>query len=180
MTGAGGAGLAALRAQAVLYLSRTYPERLGAALAELPPDDLWWQPHGRCLAFGTILVHLEGNVRQWILCGLGGAEDRRRRTEEFTLRGERPESGAELLERLGSTCSEAGRVIESLPDERLGEAIRIQGFDTTLVGAILHVVEHFSWHTGQAVWIAKARAGEGHGLAFYDDAALEREPGQGA
>ena len=51
---------------------------------------------------------------------------------------------------------------------------RIQGFETTPFRAVYHVVEHFGWHTGQAVWIAKARGGPGHGIAFYDDAKINQ------
>ena len=62
--------------------------------------------------------------------------------------------------------------LRGLDSKELDAALEIQGFATDRQGAMLHVVEHFSWHTGQAVWIAKARAGAGHGLAFYDDSKL--------
>jgi uncharacterized damage-inducible protein DinB len=65
-------------------------------------------------------------------------------------------------------------VLRALPDPEWARPVTIQGFETTVLAAVLHVVEHFSWHTGQVVWIAKARSGAGHGLAFYDDAALAR------
>lgn len=73
----------------------------------------------------------------------------------------------------------AAALIAALSDDVLRAPVTIQGFETTGLGAVLHVVEHFSWHTGQVVWIAKARAGAAHGLALYDDAAINaaRNPG---
>jgi uncharacterized damage-inducible protein DinB len=146
--------------------------RLERAAETLPTADLWWSPHRECLSVGTILRHLEGNVRQWILSGLAGEPDARDRTSEFAS-PQRPD-GAALLLRLRGTVLAAAAHVERMDAEALAMPRSIQGFSTTGLAAVLHVVEHFSWHTGQAVWIAKARAGAGHGLAFHDDAALAR------
>lgn len=150
---------------------REHARRLARAAATLPVGDAWWRPHEECISFGNILLHLEGNVRQWILAGVGDACDHRQRRREFAA-----QAGEELvlLAELGATVDEACCLIEELAPESLTEKRRIQGFETTVLGAILHVVEHFSWHTGQAVWIAKARAGVGHGLAFYADEELNQ------
>ncbi len=152
------------------FLREVHLPRLSRALETLPRADLWWQPHAGAIAVGTILRHLEGNVRQWILSGIGGADDRRDRAGEFAG-SERPE-GTALLERLAQTVNEASALIAGLGEAELLASYSIQGAKTTGLQAIYHVVEHFSWHTGQAVWIAKARAGAAHGLAFYDDAAI--------
>ena len=150
------------------YLREVYLPRLRKAVETLPERDLWWRPHAGVTSVGNLLLHLDGNLRQWILGGLGGAEDRRRRSEEFTRR----EGGtkAELLGALAGTIEEAAKVVER--QTGLDRALRIQGFETTPREAIYHVVEHLSWHVGQIVWIAKMRAGEAHGIAFYDDAKL--------
>jgi len=159
--------------ESVQYLRDTYLPRLERALQVLPAADLWWRPNADVIAFGTVLLHLEGNVRQWILAGLGGAPDDRRRSEEFSETGEGAPTGEALLAALRTTVEEACEVVGSLDAEALAASYRIQGFDTSGLQAVYHVVEHFSWHTGQAVWIAKARAGAGHDLAFYDDARLD-------
>lgn len=164
-----------VRAECARYLCDTYMSRLARALEVLPEADLWWRPHPDCISVGNVLLHLEGNVRQWIVSGLGGAPDRRERAREFAAVGEgaeRQASARELFERLAETVRGAAAVIEGLPDQVLDAPRTIQGFETTGLGAVLHVVEHFSWHTGQVVWIAKARAGVAHGLSFYDDAAI--------
>ena len=73
---------------------------------------------------------------------------------------------------LRETVAATAALIKGLDAAVLTASHEIQGHYVTGVHALLHVVEHFSWHTGQAVWIAKARAGAEHGLAFYDDTQL--------
>ena len=149
-------------------LRDVYVPRLEQALLALPPGDLWWRPHPGVISFGTVLLHLAGNVRQWITSGIGGAPDGRDRAAEFAAT-DGPEGGV-LLARLTATVEEAAAVIEGLDGAALERTYRIQGSPVTGLYAVSHVVEHFAWHTGQAVWIAKARAGAGHGVAFYDEA----------
>jgi uncharacterized damage-inducible protein DinB len=150
------------------YLRDVYVPRLRRALATLPAEDLWWRPHEDAISFGTILLHLEGNVRQWIVAGLGDSTDARNRASEFAARG--GPAGAELMERLAQTVAAACGVIEKLDEPGLAATHVIQGDEIDAQSAIYHVVEHFSWHCGQATWIAKARGGANHGLAFFDDA----------
>ena len=73
-------------AEAAQYLDAVYLPRLERALGVLPADDLWWQPHDGAISVGNILLHLEGNVRQWLLSGLGGAVDARDRSSEFAAK----------------------------------------------------------------------------------------------
>lgn len=157
-------------AESADYLETIHLERLRRAVATLPESDLWWRPHDDCISVGVILRHLEGNVRQWLLSGLGGRADRRERAQEFA--GEAEGEGEQLLAALSETVAEAAGLVRGWDVAELGREYRIQGFPVTAMAAILHVVEHFSWHTGQATWIAKARGGAGHGLAFYDEDAI--------
>jgi hypothetical protein len=159
------------------YLGHIYPERLTAALAVLPEGELWWQPHPGALSVGTILMHLEGNVRQWILSGVGSEPDARERAHEFSTDHREEASGerTELLDRLQATTCAAAELLASLTEDSLQEDLAIQGFEVTGLEAIYHAVEHFSWPVGQAVWIAKARAGTDHGIAFYDEAQVNRD-----
>ncbi|MGH7163583.1 MAG: DinB family protein [Planctomycetota bacterium] len=152
------------------YLRDVYLPRLRRAVETLPEADLWWRPHDGANGVGNLLVHLEGNVRQWIVSGVGGAPDRRRRPLEFSRR--EGGSRAELLDALEATVGEACAVIERLPDDELQRPRTIQGSPRSVFGAIYHVVEHFSWHTGQVAYVAKMRAGPAHGIAFYDDSKL--------
>ena len=171
--GTPGTPAAAFLRESAAFLRDVHGPRLARAARTLGEAGLWWRPHAEVISVGTILLHLEGNVRQWILGGLGGRPDRRDRAAEFAASGAEGPRLEELLERLGATVAEAASVIEALPEDELLAPRRIQGGETHALAAVLHVVEHFSWHTGQAVWIAKARTGAGHGIAFYDQARLD-------
>ncbi|MCA8959999.1 MAG: DUF1572 family protein [Planctomycetes bacterium] len=159
----------------VRHLEDDYLPRIRDALALLAPEDLWWRSEEHTNSVGNLLLHLQGNVRQWIVSGLGGATDARDRASEFGRRGGEPFDPGEtdrLFATLSDTVHEACSVIESMGEARLAVPVRIQGFDTTGLEAIYHVVEHFSWHVGQIVAFVKMRSARGASLHFYDDARI--------
>ncbi len=169
---------AAFGHESAKYLREVYMPRLRVAVATLSSEDLWWRPHGDTTSAGNLLLHLEGNIRQWVLSGLAGAPDQRERDGEFAARD--GSSGEQLLAALGATVEEVASVLERLDTATLLGPFEIQGFHTTGLEAVYHIVEHFSWHTGQITWIAKLRAGEAHGVSYYDDDSLNaaRNPGE--
>jgi uncharacterized damage-inducible protein DinB len=144
------------------YLTDDYLPRIRAALAKLSPDDLWWRPNERSNSVGNLLLHLAGNARQWIVSGVGGEADLRRRDEEFAATGGVSVEAA--LARLAEAVADVDRVLERLDPATLGERRTIQGNDVSVLGAIYHVVEHFSMHTGQILYVVKLRTGEDLGL----------------
>jgi uncharacterized damage-inducible protein DinB len=105
-----------------------------------------------------LILHLCGNIRQWVIHGVSGAADARNRPAEFAAR--EACSKAELLQKLETTLAEVDAVLANLQLEKLAEPRVIQGFNVSVLGAIFHVVEHFSYHTGQIIYITKMRTGE--------------------
>ncbi len=148
------------------YLGVEYPTKIRACLARLSNDDIWWRPNEASNSVGNLLLHLCGNIRQWIVSGVGGVPDARQRQEEFDERG--PVARAELLARFDATIADAARVLTSLGAADLAAPRRIQGRDTTVLLAVFHVVEHFAMHTGQITYLTKQRSGQD--LGFYRDA----------
>jgi len=138
-------------------------EHIEASVSKLPPHALWARSSENENAAGNLLLHLEGNVRQWILSGVGGASDTRDRASEFAARSGQDASA--LVAALRRTVEDAMAVIGALPHARLGESVRIQGYDTTVLSAIFHVVEHFSGHAGQIILLTKQATGQD--LGFY-------------
>jgi uncharacterized damage-inducible protein DinB len=135
--------------------------RIETCAAKLTPEQIWMRGAENENAVGNLMLHLAGNVRQWIICGVGGAEDRRDRDSEFEAR-----AGSDALDRLRVTVSEAVEVLKSLPHDTLGEKRKIQKhWDLTVLEAIYHVVEHFSMHTGQIIFATKLLTGTD--LGFY-------------
>jgi uncharacterized damage-inducible protein DinB len=142
---------------------RNYMERIETCLGKLNEEQVWARGGENENAVGNLVLHLSGNVRQWIVSGVGGQPDIRQRDIEFDARGGVPIP--ELIERLRSTVEEAVAVIDCVPGERLAERLLLQQYDVSVLEAIYHVVEHFSMHTGQIVFITKMLAGTD--LAFY-------------
>src|SRR4030088_890119 len=103
---------------------------------------LWGETSANANSVGNLVLHLCGNVRQWIGSGEGGQPDLRERDSEFSARG--GAQPADLSQRLQSTISDATGIIRNLAPERLAETRSIQKYDGTLMEAILDVVEHFS------------------------------------
>lgn len=162
----------ALARLAARYLEEVYLPRLEAALARLPGEAFHHQPHPGVPSPAMLVAHLAGNLGQWVLQGLGGRPYRRDRPAEFRRGGKEDREG--LVTALRERLREAAAVLRELSPARLEEVLEIQGFRVTGREAVLHVVEHTSWHTGQLVWIAKLRAGPDHGIAFYDEESLAR------
>jgi uncharacterized damage-inducible protein DinB len=136
--------------------------RIESCLDRLNGEQIWARGGENENAVGNLALHLTGNVRQWIVSGIGGKPDVRERDSEFAARG--GESAVELKEHLRATVSEAVAVIGSCGD-RLTERVVIQKYEQSVLEAIYHVVEHFSMHTGQIQFATKMLTGTD--LGFY-------------
>ncbi len=121
--------------------------RIKKCLELLTDEEIWRQPNDETVSIGNLVLHLCGNVRQWIVSGLGGDEDHRDRDAEFAERGTVPKS--ELAARLENTLREAAEAMDRVDAASLLETRRVQGQTETGLGILVHVVEHFSYHTGQ-------------------------------
>jgi len=146
------------------HFAEDFLPKIERCLELLSDEQIWWRANPQSNSIGNLLLHLSGNVRQWIVCGVGGATDARDRDAEFAQRTVIPRE--ELLARLKQTLSEADSALASFPSDRLLERMQIQGCEVTALEAILHVVEHFSMHTGQIILMSKVFAEVD--LGFYD------------
>lgn len=136
--------------------------RIVQCLEMLSEKEIWWRPNAASNSVGNLVLHLEGNVRQWIISGLGGAPDRRERDREFAERGPVPRSS--LLTGLRKTVAEACHVLEQSSPDTLSRSYRIQGFDVTGLVAIADVIEHFAYHSGQIIFVTKLKHGKNLGF----------------
>jgi hypothetical protein len=149
------------------YLLLTeYRTKIRLAVEALPEDALWWRANDQSNSVGNLLLHLTGNVRQWMISGVGGKPDIRHRAEEFAAQNGPP--AAVLLANLNLVFDEVDRVLGALTPESLLEHRTIQGRDVTVLDAIFICVEHFSLHLGQIILIAKLRTPGA--IQFYEDA----------
>jgi uncharacterized damage-inducible protein DinB len=151
---------------------RIYDEslpRLLKCLNQLNDAQIWWRPNENSNSIGNLVLHLCGNVRQWIYTGLGSNDDQRNRQTEFDERG--PIKKEELITKLKSTMELVKPVILNATSDELLKKRPVQTFEETGLTILVHVTEHFSYHTGQIAYITKLLLDKP--LGFYDGVILQ-------
>lgn len=139
-------------------------------LDKLGEKDVWISPNEHLNTIGNLILHLCGNIRQYIISSLGKSEDIRERALEFSTRGGYRKN--ELIKQLQDTIEKALAVIQdSTGDELLRERI-VQGTMHSGVGIVVHVTEHYSYHTGQIIFLTKLF--KNIDLNFYPSADLNK------
>jgi uncharacterized damage-inducible protein DinB len=145
-------------------LKDEYWPRTCRCLDSLTEEQIWWRPNETSNSVGNLLLHLNGNMRQWILAPLGGIANTRDRDAEFAER--RHLDAATLRGALDQTLKEFDRILSGLTASDLLKTYTIQRYeDITALAAIYHVVEHFGMHCGQILYITKLLSGTD--LGFY-------------
>jgi uncharacterized damage-inducible protein DinB len=137
--------------------------RIGVCLDRLDDGRIWHRNSENENAVGNLVLHLCGNITQWIGHGVAGQPDTRMRDAEFAARG--GSAGRELKELLTDAVTQAVSRLQRLPEAKLSAEIRVQNYEMSVLEAIYHVVEHFSMHTGQIILATKGWTGED--LGFY-------------
>ena len=140
-----------------------YWPRLRTCVESLTGEQVWWRPNAASNSIGNLILHLNGNVRQWLVVSFNRSEDDRDRPAEFAT-----DSGltaSELLARLGATMDEAAQVLARLTEADLTAPFEIQGYHVSGLEAVYQVVEHFGLHYGQIAYISKSLSGRD--LGFY-------------
>ena len=89
-----------------------YWPRLKECVAPLSEEQMWWRPNDASNSIGNLLLHLNGNVGQWLVASFNKDEDTRNRPAEFAAKGDA--SAAELLAKLGATLNAAAAVLDRL------------------------------------------------------------------
>ena len=140
-----------------MFLREDYLPKLLHCVERMSDEDLWWRPNDISNSAGNLILHLCGNLRQWIVSSIGGEEFVRNRDAEFAARGPVPRQ--ELLRNLKQAIEDVDRVLSKLESERLLDRLKIQKYDVSTLQAVYHVVEHFSYHLGQILYIYKMRSG---------------------
>jgi hypothetical protein len=140
-----------------------YMSRIETCVGKLTPEQVWARGSANENAVGNLLLHLEGNVRQWIMHGVAGQPDVRVRPAEFAAKDGL--TAAELLTKLRAAVEEAVKIIEAVPPERFMERVIPQGDEVTVMAAIYQVVQHFAGHTFQIMYATKRFTGEDLGFS---------------
>jgi hypothetical protein len=147
--------------------------RIKHCLNQLDDPQVWWRPEEQMNSIANIILHLCGNLKQWIISGVGGASDTRNRALEFSERG--PIAKADLVRRLDEVIGEVDRVLAGVTDEKLLKIRRIQSFEETILSAILETLSHFNGHTQEIIYITRLQLGDAYRFAW-----VPATPEQGA
>ena len=139
-------------------------DRIKHCLGQLGDEQVWQRSQPSLNSIGNLILHLCGNLRQWIVAGVGGAPDVRNRPAEFAERG--PISKEELLCSLEAVVEEAKRVLVGVNARQLTEVRRIQGFDVTGVATVFDSVPHFRGHTQEIVHMTRLQLGDAYQFAW--------------
>ncbi len=161
-----------LQSSAMYFLEWNH-ERIVRCVEELSEAQLWERPNHNSLSVGNQILHLEGNIRQWALHGLGGMPDVRTRDAEFAAVG--GITSTELLARLEEVIEDARLVVSDLTEAELLKERDIQAYRHDGVFILMHVIEHLSYHTGQIIYYTKAILNVD--LKFYGDIDLSKTAG---
>ena len=138
-------------------------KRLTACLDELDELETWKRPNENSNSIGNLILHLCGNIRQYAISSLGNIPDVRERAKEFSAH--EGYSKHELLEKLISTIDEAKNIMRTVSVTELLRRRQVQGYTYSGIGIIVHITEHYSYHTGQIIFWTKLLKNKD--LAFY-------------
>lgn len=143
--------------QACLLLSQSL-EKIEHCLGQIDQSQCWWRPAKGLNSIGNLLLHINGNLRQWAICGITGAADERNRPAEFSREGD---IDIEALRQLTcQTVEEAMSIIRGVKADKLLESTTIQAFEVTIMQAILHTAAHFQGHTHQIIMLTRIQLGD--------------------
>lgn len=131
---------------------------------QLDDDQLWWRVSAEMNSIANLILHLCGNVRQWIVSGVGGEPDLRDRPQEFATRQKIP--AEDLLAKLDSAVAESQAALHRVSADALIEERQIQGFDVTTIEAVVQSVAHFRGHAQEIVMMTRMQLGDSYQFDF--------------
>ena len=134
-------------------------------LDQLSNDNVWKKPNESSNSIGNLILHLCGNITQYSISSLGGTEDTRQRDKEFQVT--EGFSKEQLFDKLTNTLDQAKRIMKQTTADELLRKRLVQGFNMSGIGIIIHVTEHYSYHTGQIALLTKLWKNKD--LGFYAD-----------
>jgi len=146
-------------------------EKIEHCLSQLTVEQVWWRPTAEQNSIGNLVLHICGNVGQWILSGVGGEPDSRDRPLEFSERG--PLEVSQLSAKLHDCLRDVEAMLTSVDEERLLEPFQVQGFETTGLGAITHSVTHFVGHMQEIISLTRTQLGPDYQFNWQPQSEVE-------
>lgn len=139
-------------------------QKIQHCLAQLSDEQVWWRPNESMNSMGNLVLHICGNVRQWVVSGLGGAPDRRNRPQEFANRDQIPKT--DLLSMLQEVADELHQTLEATDDDEFIRRRIVQAHDVSGIEAVIHSVAHFRGHVQEMIHMTRVQLGDQYKFDF--------------
>ena len=153
--------------QSIQRMKENVP-RIEKCFSELTEEEVWKKPNEASNSMGNLVLHLCGNITQYIISSLGGNADHRERNLEFSTKDGL--SKTQLINKLTKVVDQSVFIMNELPESELMRNRKVQAYHLSGMGIIIHVVEHFSYHTGQIAFFTKQLKNKA--LDFYKNVDL--------
>jgi uncharacterized damage-inducible protein DinB len=154
----------------IRYLNE-YTKRVKTCLDMLTEEQVWQKPNEASNSIANLMLHLCGNMTQYVLSSLGSKPDLRERDKEFSATGGL--SKEQLFEMLSAVVHSVIEEIQIHDEDSLLQTRMVQGFEKNGIAIILHITEHYSYHTGQIALLTKLMTNED--LGFYKGMDLNKK-----
>lgn len=148
-----------------------YTKRVKICLDMLSEEQVWQKPNEASNSIANVMLHLCGNMTQYVLSALGGRPDNRERDKEFAAKS--GYTKAQLFEKLSAVVHSVIEEIQIHDEDSLLKTRTVQGFEKNGIAIILHITEHYSYHTGQIALLTKLMTNED--LGFYKELDLNKK-----
>lgn len=127
--------------------------RIFKCLSMISEEELWFTPNKNTPSMGSLILHLCGNCKEWVLSGIGNEPNNRDRDKEFEKHPNIKKSDLVfVMENLKVKMTE---VVETIDDDELNKFVRIRDWNESIFSVLIHVIEHFAYHTGQITTLSK-------------------------
>ncbi len=146
-------------------------ERIKQCLKQLSQKEVWFRPNDQTVSVGNLVLHLIGNVNQWLISAVGGHPDNRNRKEEFDFMG--PIPNEKLVNELDALAIAISSVLDDISPNELLSIKKVQGFEESVLAILIHVTEHFSYHTGQITYYVKSK--KDIDMKYYEGIDLDKK-----
>ena len=127
--------------------------RILLCLEKLSEKQIQYRPNSNSNSVNNQILHLDGNVRQWLIATFLNQKDSRERDTEFNSYNQK--SRIELIEIMRRLEVDVRSVFPMIKKADLTEKKEVQCYFETQFSIIVHVIEHFSYHLGQITYITK-------------------------
>lgn len=127
--------------------------RINKCLGILGESGAWYSPNEHVNSVANLVLHLSGNINQYVNATLGKRADDRERQQEFD--SFKTHSREQLSSIITETILASVNVVDSLEVEHMETLYPVQCFEETGLSIIIHVIEHTSYHTGQITQLTK-------------------------